>query len=74
MSNTNYKPIKEEVKAEPEKEKVGYVRDYITNTWVKATPEETEAVQIFVKQLVEDYKYSKECIQTRPQYRVKKRP
>jgi type I restriction enzyme M protein len=74
MSNTNYKPIKEEVKAEPEKEKVGYVRDYITNTWVKATPEETEAVQIFVKQLVEDYKYSKECIQTRPQYRVKQRP
>jgi type I restriction enzyme M protein len=74
MSKTNYKPIKEKLKAEPEKEKAGYVRDYITNTWVKATPEEIEAVQIFVKQLVEDYKYPKEHIQTRPQYRVKQRP
>jgi type I restriction enzyme M protein len=74
MSKTNYKPIKEKVKAEPEKGKAGYVRDYITNTWVKATPEEIEAVQIFVKQLVEDYNYPKEYIQTRPQYRVKQRP
>ena len=37
MNKTNYKPIKEKVKAEPEKEKAGYVRDFITNTWVKAT-------------------------------------
>ncbi|HRR39467.1 MAG TPA: N-6 DNA methylase [Candidatus Paceibacterota bacterium] len=74
MSKTNYKPIKEEIKAEPEKENAGYVRDYITNTWVKATPEEIEAVQIFVKQLVEDYNYPKAHIQTRPQYRVKQRP
>jgi type I restriction enzyme M protein len=74
MSKTNYKPIKEKIKAEPEKEKAGYVRDYISNTWVKATPEEIEAVQIFVKQLVEDYKYPKTHIQTRPQYRVKQRP
>ena len=73
MSNTNYKPIKEKIKAEPE-EKAGYVRDFITNTWVKATPEEIEAVQIFVKQLVEDYNYPKAHIQTRPQYRVKQRP
>jgi len=73
MSKTNYKPIKEKVKVEPE-EKKGYVRDYITNTWVKATPEEIEAVQIFVKQLVEDYNYPKAHIQTRPQYRVKQRP
>jgi len=73
MNNTNYKPIKEKVKVEPE-EKKGYVRDYITNAWVKATPEEIEAVQIFVKQLVEDYNYPKAHIQTRPQYRVKQRP
>ncbi len=73
MSNTNYKPIKEKVKVEPE-EKKGYVRDFITNTWIKATPEEIEAVQIFVKQLVEDYTYPKEHIRTRPQYRVKQRP
>ncbi len=74
MSKINYKPIKEKVKAEPEKGKAGYIRDYITNTWVKATPEEIEAVQIFVKQLVEDYTYPKEHIRTRPQYRVKQRP
>jgi len=74
MSKINYKPIKEKVKAEPEKGKAGYIRDYITNTWVKATPEEIEAVQIFVKQLVEDYIYPKEHIRTRPQYRVKQRP
>jgi type I restriction enzyme M protein len=74
MNKINYKPIKEKVRAEPEKEKTGYVRDYTTNTWVKATPEEIEAVQIFVKQLVEDYNYPKAHIQTRPQYRVKQRP
>ncbi|MBI2454182.1 MAG: type I restriction enzyme HsdR N-terminal domain-containing protein, partial [Parcubacteria group bacterium] len=74
MSKTNYKPLKEKIEAEPEKGKAGYVRDYITDTWVKATPEEVEAVQIFVKQLVEDYNYPKANIQTRPQYRVKQRP
>lgn len=74
MSKTNYKPIKEKIKVEPEKERAGYVRDYITNTWVKDTPEEIEAVQIFVKQLVEDYNYPRAHIQTRPQYRVKQRP
>jgi len=74
MSNTNYKPQREEVKSESEKGKTGYVRDFITNTWIKATPEEIEAVQIFVKQLVEDYNYPKDHIQTRPQYRVKQRP
>ena len=74
MSKVNYKLIKEKIKTEPEKGKAGYVRDYITNTWVKATPEEIEAVQIFVKQLVEDYTYPKEHIRTRPQYRVKQRP
>ncbi|MFC1561232.1 restriction endonuclease subunit M, partial [Candidatus Latescibacterota bacterium] len=35
---------------------------------------EIEAVQIFTIQLVEDYNYTKENIQTRPQYRVKQRP
>ncbi|MCX6707109.1 MAG: N-6 DNA methylase [Candidatus Woesearchaeota archaeon] len=54
--------------------KDGYIIDYISGEQVKATPEETEAVQVFSKQLVEDYGYSKEDIQTRPQYRVKQRP
>lgn len=54
--------------------KEGYIFDYISGEQVKATPEELEAVQIFSKQLVEDYCYPKELIQTRPQYRVKSAP
>lgn len=52
----------------------GCVLDYISGIEVNATPEEVEAVQVFAKQLVEDYKYPKDLIQTRPQYRVKARP
>ena len=54
--------------------KDGYIYDYISGEPVKATPEEMEAVQVFAHQLVEDYGYKKEQIQTRPQYRVKGRP
>lgn len=54
--------------------KEGYISDYISGIKVKATPEETEATQVFSKILVEDYGYPKEYIQTRPQYRVKIRP
>jgi type I restriction enzyme M protein len=52
----------------------GYIFDYISGVRVKATPEEVEAVQVFSKQLVEDYNYPKEYLQTRPQFRVKVRP
>ena len=48
--------------------------DYISGASITGTPEELEAVQIFSKQLVEDYGYSKSQIQTRPQFRVKVRP
>jgi type I restriction enzyme M protein len=54
--------------------KEGYIVDFISGEQVKATSEEIEAVQIFARQLVEDYGYTKEQIQTRPQYRVKIRP
>src|SRR6185312_8802188 len=54
--------------------KEGYVNDYISGLKVKATPEEIEAVQVFSKQLVEDYNYPKDHIQTRPQFKVKARP
>ncbi len=54
--------------------KDGYIIDFISGQEVKATPEEVEAVQIFAKQLVEDYSYPKAHIQTRPQFRVKVRP
>lgn len=55
-------------------EKEGYILDYISNIEVKATPEEVHAVQVFSKQLVEDYGYNKSQIQTRPQFKVKSRP
>ena len=54
--------------------KEGYIIDFISGQEVKATPEEVEAVQVFAKQLVEDYSYPKNHIQTRPQFRVKVRP
>ncbi|MDP2268847.1 MAG: type I restriction enzyme HsdR N-terminal domain-containing protein [Deltaproteobacteria bacterium] len=54
--------------------KAGYLLDYISGDQVKATPEEVEAVQVFAQRLVEDYDYPKSHIQTRPQYRVRKRP
>lgn len=54
--------------------KDGYIIDFISGQEVKATPEEIEAVQVFAKQLVEDYNYPKDHIQTRPQFRVKVRP
>lgn len=54
--------------------KEGYIIDYISGKEVKDTPEEREAVQVFAKILVEDYGYPVDCIQTRPQWRVKVRP
>lgn len=48
--------------------------DYISGTIVNSTPEEIDAIQVFSKQLVEDYGYSKKQIQTRPQYRVRTCP
>ena len=50
------------------------ISDYISGAEVAATPEEIDAVQTFSRQLVEDYGYPKEHIQTRPQHRVKVRP
>ena len=52
----------------------GQIQDFVSGHWVKAGPEEVEAVQIFARRLVEDYGYSKGQIQTRPQYRVRIRP
>ena len=55
-------------------QKERYLIDYISGVEVKATPEEVEAVQVFAKQLVEDYGYPKSLIKTHPQYKVKARP
>jgi type I restriction enzyme M protein len=54
--------------------KEGYIKDFISEIAVRATPEEIEAVQVFSRMLVDDYDYPKELIQTRPQWRVKARP
>jgi type I restriction enzyme M protein len=55
-------------------EREGYVSDYISGKLVRDTPEEREAVQVFSMSLVNDYGYSRNHIQTRPQYRVKASP
>jgi len=52
----------------------GYIVDFISGLQVKATPEETEATQVFSRRLVEELGYSLECVQTRPQYTVRRRP
>jgi type I restriction enzyme M protein len=52
----------------------GYIIDFISGQEVRASPEETDAVQVFTRQLVEDYGYPKTHIQTRPQFRVRARP
>lgn len=58
----------------PEEYREGYLRDIISGQWVKDTPEERQAVQVFAEILVEDYGYPKKNIQTHPQWRVKVRP
>jgi type I restriction enzyme M protein len=50
------------------------IEDYISGTLVRATPEERDAVQVFARRLVQDFGYPKSHIQTRPQFRVRKRP
>ena len=50
------------------------ITDYISGIQVNTTPEEIDAVQVFSRQLVEDYGYPREHIQTHPQHRVKVRP
>ena len=58
----------------PQEVKEGFLIDYISGKEIKVGPEEVDAVQVFSKQLVEDYNYPKSHIQTRPQFRVKVRP
>lgn len=57
-----------------ERAREGYLTDCISGQELKATPEETQAVQPFAKKLYEDYGYPISHIQTRPQWHVKVRP
>lgn len=52
----------------------GSLKDYISGTVVRATPEERDAVQVFARRLVEDFEYPVSHVQTHPQYRVRIRP
>jgi type I restriction enzyme M protein len=45
--------------------------DIVSGLEVPNTPEETDAVQPFARQLLEDYGYPRAHIGTRPQWRVK---
>ncbi len=61
-------------KIEEIEKREGQIQDFVSGHWVKASPEEVDAVQIFSRRLIEDYDYPKSHVQTRPQYRVRKRP
>lgn len=55
-------------------QKIGHIVDFISGQYIKATPEEVDAVQVFSRRLVDDYGYPKAEIQTRPQFRVRRSP
>ena len=52
MAKKNYQ-IKEKplVTGEKPTEKKGYIQDFITNSWIKATPENKEAKVVFEERL-----------------------
>lgn len=52
----------------------GYIKDYVSGLPVRVTPEESQAVQVFARRLVEDFGYPVDHITTRPQFRVRRRP
>ena len=52
----------------------GYIPDFVSGLPVRATTEEVDAVQVFSRRLVHDLGFSRDQIQTRPQYRVRNRP
>lgn len=71
MARNKYK-IEEKplVTGEKPEEKRGYIKDFITDVWIKATPENKEAKVVFEERLVKEYGYSKGQIQ--PEFGIKK--
>jgi len=71
MPQKNYN-IKEKtaITGEKPKEKKGYIHDFITGGWIKATPENKEAKVVFEERLIKEYGYSKNQIQ--PEFGIKK--
>ncbi|MCD6490037.1 MAG: hypothetical protein J7K20_04855, partial [Thermodesulfobacterium sp.] len=70
MAEKIYKEQKEEIKSKPQKGKAGYIMDFITKDWIRATPENKEAKIVFEERLVKEYGYSKKQIQ--PEFPIKK--
>ena len=66
MPEKEYKPT-EELEA-----KEGYVKDPVSGRLVKITPERVEAKIIFAHRLLSEYGYSKEQIQTFPEFYIQK--
>lgn len=52
--------------------KPGYITDPISGQTVRATPEVVEAKMVFAERLVQEYGYSKEQIQTFPEFYIQK--
>jgi len=52
--------------------KEGYIKDPITGQLVKTTPERAEAKIVFAERLINEYGYSKDQIQTFPEFYIQK--
>jgi len=66
MADKEYKPT-EELEA-----KEGYVKEPVSGKLVKITPERVEAKIVFAQRLLNEYGYSKEQIQTFPEFYIQK--
>jgi len=66
MPEKEYKPT-EELET-----KEGYVKDPVSGRLVKITPERVEAKIVFAQRLLSEYGYSKEQIQTFPEFYIQK--
>jgi len=66
MPEKEYKPT-EELEA-----KEGYVKDPVSGRLVKITPERVEAKIVFAQRLLSEYGYSKDQIQTFPEFYIQK--
>jgi len=60
-----------EFKPTEEVTKEGYVQD-VTGEWLRATPEVMDAKKVFADRLVNEFGYTPEQIQTKPEFYIKK--
>jgi len=60
-----------EIKPTEEATKEGYVQD-VTGEWLRATPEVMDAKKVFADRLVNEFGYTPEQLQTKPEFYIKK--